>query len=167
MTSIDRMEKTQLPQICLYLRESEGKGRGVFAGEFIKAHTLIAVCPVLLFPAPPSDNSGNGISCEREVLNSYTYTWDMNTQALSLGLGSMFNHTRVQNVGFTIDKERHLIRYVTLCDVRVDTELCINYGPKLWFDDSEGGMEAQGQGQGYSTDSSDEEGDTFLSRMEL
>jgi SET domain-containing protein len=155
------MDKTVLPQVALYLKDSPGKGRGVFAGEHIKASTLIAICPVLLFPDGATTTVGvNGpISSEREVLNSYTYTWNSNTQALSLGLGSMFNHTKKCNVVFTIDKDNMLIRYHTLVDVPPDMELCINYGPKLWFDD--------GDESGSDSNSSDDEGQGFLGRIDL
>ena len=148
------MDRTPLPQVSLYLQESEGKGRGVFAGEFIAISTLVAVCPVLLFP---EDSERKQVSCEREVLNSYTYTWDKRTQALSLGLGSMFNHARHNNVGFVLDKPNHLIRYYATTDVLPDQELCINYGPFLWFDDSEG----------LADSSSDDEEGEFLGRIEL
>jgi len=151
------MDKTTLPQIALYLQDSPGKGRGVFAAQRIEASTLIAVCPVLLFSDSNAGVPGD-ISSEREVLNSYTYTWDGYTQALSLGLGSMFNHTRKCNVSFKIDKDNMLIRYYTLTTVDIDTELCINYGPKLWF--------ADGEAERSDAESSDEEGG-FLGRIEL
>lgn len=152
------MERTALPQIALYLKDSVGKGRGVFAAEFIKASTLIAICPVLLFPEDVSIcDSNRTISSEREVLNSYTYTWNSTTQALSLGLGSMFNHTKKSNVSFVLDKDNLLIRYYTMVDVTPDSELCINYGPKLWFDDEEAN----------SSESSDEEEGGFLGRIDL
>jgi len=59
-------------------------------------------------------------------------------QALALGLGSMFNHKRRPNVGWARDIPRQTIRYYTLRDVEEGEELCISYGPKLWFDDADG-----------------------------
>ena len=61
------------------------------------------------------------------------------TQALSLGLGSIFNHSGTdQNVGFRRDVERELIIYTTLRDVRAGEELCLGYGQSLWFEDADG-----------------------------
>lgn len=149
-----------LPQSALYLKVSPGKGRGVFAAEPIPSGTMISLSPVLIFP--PQEKGS--CSPEREVLNSYTYTWG-NTQALALGLGSMFNHSKRNNVGFVIDKPNTIIRYFTIKDVEMDTELCINYGPRLWFDDSEldSGIVAADSG----SSSEDEDGTGFLSKLEL
>ena len=61
------------------------------------------------------------------------------TQAVVLGLGSMFNHsTRGQNVGWERDLRRMCVRYQALRDIKNGEELCINYGPKLWFVDEDG-----------------------------
>lgn len=50
----------------------------------------------------------------------------------------MFNHsTDHQNVGWTRDLEREAVVYRTIRNVRVGEELCISYGSKLWFIDSD------------------------------
>jgi uncharacterized protein len=56
-------------------------------------------------------------------------------QALALGLGSMFNHQRIPNIAWERDIPRQTIRYYTLRDIAEGEELCISYGPKLWFAD--------------------------------
>lgn len=51
----------------------------------------------------------------------------------------MFNHsTRGQNVGWERDLARMCVRYQALRDIKVGEELCINYGPKVWFVDGDG-----------------------------
>ena len=87
----------ELPQPGLYLKESVGKGRGVFANEKIKSNTLISISPVLLFP----EDLKYPNSIEKSILNSYTYTWDKSTQALALGLGSLYNHSKQNNIGWS------------------------------------------------------------------
>ena len=159
----DKDEKIPLPNnVKLYFKESEGKGRGVFAGEDIKKSTLLSISSFLLFPSPPStpgSTSTTTPSSEREVLNHYTYTFGMDCQALALGLGSMYNHSSVkQNVGFFIDKKRRLIRHIAIEDVKEDTELCINYGPKLWFVDEERVKEEERLGQRSHDDCHQERG---------
>jgi len=60
------------------------------------------------------------------------------TQALILGLGSMFNHSTLhQNVGWERDLKNLLITYTTLRDINEGEELCISYGPRLTFKDAD------------------------------
>jgi len=119
----------------------------------------IDISPVLIFSARES---------EKTVLTHYTYTWpaagdtvDTATwkaggstqaedtpsrvkvarQALALGLGSMFNHSRKPNVGWERDIPTQSIRYFALRDIMANEELCISYGPKLWFTDVDGPIE--------------------------
>ena len=101
---------------------------------------------------------------EKTVLAHYTYTWPaeiddamskgasdksipsseknptaerLPLQALALGLGSMFNHKRIQNVAWKRDIPMQVIRYLTLRDIEAGEELCISYGSKLWFQDTD------------------------------
>lgn len=142
-----------LPCVKLLIKDSPGMGRGVFAGECIPYGTIIHISPVLLFPqSTNSRNIGTADSNpERAVLSHYTYTWGENMQALALGLGSMFNHTRRNNIGFTINRPQMNIRYTTTRAVEIGEELFINYGPHLWFDDDES--------SDSSSDASDEASD--------
>ena len=79
------------------------------------------------------------------------------TQAVALGLGSLFNHSSLQqNVGWSRDLTGQCIVYKALRDIRAGEELCINYG-KLWFVDAD---EEQRQQQ-------DHDNDTFLSSLEI
>ncbi|KAF9025689.1 hypothetical protein BGZ52_008756 [Haplosporangium bisporale] len=98
--------------------------------------------------------------------------------ALALGLGSMFNHSKEPNVGFQRDFENKMIRYSTLRDVAPGEELCISYGPNLWFSDMEDEDDAASKDSGYQgsgsrsprsefSDSEDETGDRFLSRLQI
>jgi uncharacterized protein len=60
------------------------------------------------------------------------------TQAVILGLGSLFNHsTNNQNVGWTRDVKNSLVTYTTLRDIRSGEELCISYGDRLTFVDAD------------------------------
>jgi SET domain-containing protein len=62
----------------------------------------------------------------------------MQTQAVVLGLGSMFNHsTFQQNVGWERYVKNLLVTYTTLRDIKEGEELCISYGPRLTFKDVE------------------------------
>lgn len=92
---------------------------------------------------PPEDLSA--ITTTR--INHYTYRWpwrdahtggETTTQALALGIGSIFNHSRNQNVGFCLNVEQETITYTTIRDIEAGEELCLSYGPRLWFDDVDG-----------------------------
>ena len=62
----------------------------------------------------------------------------MKTQAICLGLGSLFNHSaHKQNVGWERDLAAETITYVSLKNIQEGEELCINYG-RLWFPDVDG-----------------------------
>ena len=45
----------------------------------------------------------------------------------------MFNHSAQHNVGFVLDRTNDTINYYATKDIATDEELCINYGPYLWF----------------------------------
>jgi SET domain-containing protein len=50
----------------------------------------------------------------------------------------MFNHSTLhQNVGWERDLKNHLITYMTLRDIKEGEELCISYGPRLTFKDTD------------------------------
>lgn len=53
-----------------------------------------------------------------------------------LGLGSMFNHSTLQqNVAWKRDVEGQVVVYTALRDIQRGEELCISYGGGLWFED--------------------------------
>ena len=65
------------------------------------------------------------------------------TQAIALGLGSIFNHSKHQNVGFRKDVRGSCIVYTALRDIDIGEELCICYGPRLWFEDVDNQSEGE------------------------
>ncbi|KIW47452.1 uncharacterized protein PV06_00147 [Exophiala oligosperma] len=115
------------------------KGRGVFATQDISRSTVIDVSPVLVFSQEEVEKH-----TQHTCLQHYTYYWPSKsgkttTQALALGLGSMFNHsTRAQNVGWKRNFETEVIVYTALRDIKAGEELCISYGhARLWFEDAD------------------------------
>jgi len=115
---------------------------------------VVETCPVLILSLEDAK------ATQATLLDSYTYSWPdpsdpkRRTQAIVLGLGSLFNHSeRDQNVGWTRSIEHQTLTYIALRDIDPDQELCINYG-KVWFKDSDG----------LSSDSEDD-GDSVLSRI--
>ncbi|KAJ2787244.1 hypothetical protein GGI18_003158 [Coemansia linderi] len=115
---------------CLELRTHPLRGRGVFTQSPIIKGTLVHISPVLLFDHAEYSEHG-----KHTKLDHYTYCWQGGF-ALALGLGSMFNHEPFgrENIGFTRDMGAGLIRYTALRDIAAGEELCICYGPNVWFD---------------------------------
>jgi SET domain-containing protein len=62
-------------------------------------------------------------------------------EALALGLGSMFNHNRTPNIAWERQLATESIRYFTLREILTGEELCISYGPKVWFADADGPLD--------------------------
>lgn len=80
------------------------------------------------------------------------------TQAVILGLGSLFNHsTHQQNVGWIRDVPNKLITYKTLRDIKQGEELCISYGDRLTFVDADARL----------VHDADEEDEDVLAKIEL
>lgn len=102
------------------------------------------MCPVLLLGLEE-----NKQHIEKTSLYHYTYNWPVldedgrrqTGQAVILGLGSMFNHSRDQNVGWERDEAQKLITYKALRDIGAGEELCISYGDRLTFADADGPSE--------------------------
>ena len=103
---------------------------------------------------------------EKTSLYHYTYNWNakgddgkaLKTQAVVLGLGSMFNHSlRSQNVGWKRDLECETVVYSALRDIARGEELCISYGDHLTFEDADG-TDAHGES---------EDGDNLLDKILL
>ncbi|KAG4437633.1 hypothetical protein IFR05_006894 [Cadophora sp. M221] len=124
------------------------KGRGVFASTDIPGRTILEVSPVLVL-----DPVENETHVKKTMLFNYTYNWPYTppagantqgvkapttTQAVILGLGSMFNHSTMhQNVGWDRDIKNLLVTYITLRDIKAGEELCISYGQRLTFKDKD------------------------------
>ncbi|KAJ7254369.1 hypothetical protein B0H12DRAFT_1219018 [Mycena haematopus] len=147
--------------LCV-VKTSEGKGRGVFGllyfSGFISALTLELEprtrsrskpkWKAAPFSSSVKKNTNNtqgldtrflsvrNISCclRFTILDHYTFKWKNGSQALALGLGSLFNHSNRPNLSYTIDPSNELIHYTTTRSIEPDEELCIYYGSKLWFD---------------------------------
>jgi uncharacterized protein len=92
------------------------------------------------------------------------------TQALALGLGSLFNHsTRHQNIGWLRNTESDVIVYTALRDIKKGEELCISYGSaRLWFPDAdrEAGVDGM-EGEGKSGVMDDDVGGETLAELDM
>ncbi|KAJ2358528.1 hypothetical protein IWW50_004631 [Coemansia erecta] len=153
-------ETVDLPALgCLELRNHAQRGRGVFTRQAIVKGTLVHISPVLVFSKTEYSEHG-----KHTKLDDYTYCWKGGAFALALGLGCMFNHEPLgrENVGFVRDMDQALIKYVALRDIAAGEELCICYGPNVWFDVVSDEAPAK-----VASDSPAETADDFLGSIEL
>lgn len=118
------------------VRDSPGKGRGVFAQRHIKRGEVIETCPVIVLPAEEIE------SLELTELYNYYFAWgpDSKDAAIALGYGSLYNHSYAPNARYCKDFENNLLKYVCIRDIQEDEEITINYNcdpedtTPVWFD---------------------------------
>ena len=113
------MEHSDL--ICV--RTVKGKGRGVFAKCAIKKGTTIECVPVILVPIA---DLVEGL--ENPTLNRYFYHWDKKHIAVSLGYGSLYNHSYEPNARYIHGSLT--LTYRALREIAKGEEITINYNYK-------------------------------------
>ena len=109
--------KTEL--ICV--KKVPGKGRGVFAKSPIARGGIIERVPVLLIPIK---DFVNGI--DNPTLKKYLYIWNKKAVAVSLGYGSLYNHSYQPNAEY-IPWLPAMMTYRALRPIAPGEEITINY----------------------------------------
>lgn len=120
----------------LYIKETDGKGRGVFCTEDIPADTLIEICPVIV--CPPQDRK----LIDESYLYNYYFLWedDHESTAIALGYGSLYNHSYQPNARYETYYEEQIIRFISIKEIPANTEITVNYNYEsddqtpVWFD---------------------------------
>ncbi|MCL4860229.1 MAG: SET domain-containing protein [Caldilineaceae bacterium] len=116
----------------LYIAESPGRGRGVFAQRQIHSGQLIERAPVIVVPA------GQWEGMDRTVLFDYFFAWGEHS-AIALGYGSLYNHAYQPNARFVKHFSQQVIEFYALRAIESDEEILINYNvdpgddSPLWF----------------------------------
>jgi hypothetical protein len=122
--------------LFITVKDSPGKGRGVFAQRNFKKGEVVETCPVIVLPAEEID------SLELTQLYNYYFAWgpDSKDAAIVLGYGSLYNHSYNPNARYCKDFENNLLRYICIRDIQEDEEITINYNcdpedkSPVWFD---------------------------------
>jgi uncharacterized protein len=104
--------------ICV--KKVPGKGRGVFAVKPIRKGAIIERVPVLLVPI--RDFVGG---LKNATLNTYLYLWSKDKVAVSLGYGSLYNHSYEPNARYVHGP--NMLTYRALRDIPTGEEITINY----------------------------------------
>jgi SET domain-containing protein len=112
------MQHSQL----IYVKQVEGKGRGVFARDAIAKGALIEQVPLLLVPLRMVTGG-----LENPDLSRFFFMQDdPDTLAVCLGYGSLYNHSYTPNARYD-DGRGATMLFTALCDIARDEEICINY----------------------------------------
>src|SRR5271165_691861 len=108
------------PSDLVCVRKAAGKGRGVFARKAIKKGQIIERVPILLVPI---DSLTDGLS--NPVLTRFFYLWNKKNVAISLGYGSLYNHSYSPNAHY--EHGTMSIIYSALRNIAKGEEITVNY----------------------------------------
>lgn len=132
----------------LYIKEVEGKGRGVFSKIDIKAGEIVEISPVFVISGNYNNygieekheymvNGLKRVTSDRTIIplemNDYHFNWSELTKdgkkdhCIALGYGSLYNSANPSNMRYEADKKNLNILFIAISDIPKDTELTINY----------------------------------------
>lgn len=121
---------------CLYIADTERKGKGVFTSADITKNSVIEIAPVLVM------NSEERVLLDQTLLHDYIFEWgdDADLCCLALGWVSVYNHSYKSNCEYDMDYDARTITIKTIRKIKAGEELTINYNgkwnndKKVWFD---------------------------------
>lgn len=121
----------------LFIGESAGKGRGVFAGQSIEAGQLVECSPVLVMDATARNH------LDQTLLHDYIFEWlpeGRRDCCVALGYLSLYNHSFASNCEYLMDYEQRRMSIHAVRPIAKGEELTINYNgdwddpSPLWFE---------------------------------
>jgi SET domain-containing protein len=112
-------------------------GRGVFASQAIHKGEIIEVCPVIV--VSPNDV----VHLKQTDLHNYYFSWGIKkeTVAITLGFGSLYNHSYTPNAQYKKKEQEHLVEFSALRNINIGEEITTNYNgdpsdqSTLWMKD--------------------------------
>ncbi|PLT29424.1 SET domain-containing protein [Peribacillus deserti] len=119
------------------VKESKhGRGRGIFAVQFIKKGALIHKAPVIVSPKAEFDY------LKQTILRNYLFDWGESPgdSAIALGYGSLFNHSYRPNAIYSMNIKKRTIKFYAIKDIPPGEEIVVNYNGRpndkspLWFE---------------------------------
>ncbi len=106
------------------VKDSPGKGRGVFTEEYIAANTLVSVECALVLSDVDDLRSHKLFQYLCALGNSLTIT---------LGVGSLMNHSEQPNIRVERLVQEERFEFYSLRDISPGEELTHRYVRQLWF----------------------------------
>jgi hypothetical protein len=141
-----------VPSSLIEVRRIRGKGRGVFARRRIRTFQVIERAPVIVVTAK---EFRDGLSTT--ALDHYCFGWGRGKVAVSLGYGSIYNHSYRPNARYAIvGPQTH--EFTALREIEPGEEITVNYNGRprgraaVWFKvvESTGPKEKNGAVNGRS-----------------
>ena len=107
----------------LYIRNVEGRGRGVFSEKDIAADELIESCPVIILEAEDFE------VVTATFLGQYCFFWEKDAGIICIGLGfaSIYNHAYPANANYAMDHETGTMDIFSVRPIAAHEEITINY----------------------------------------
>ncbi|KUG19719.1 MAG: SET domain-containing protein [Methanomicrobiaceae archaeon] len=130
-----------LKPAAVFVRRTESRGLGVFAGRAYAPGDLIEVCPVIVMDSEESRH------LDQTELFNYYFAWGEREEgvAIALGYGSLYNHSYHPNADHIPDYAHNQIRVYAYRPIGEGEEITINYAGRpgcrdpVWFSVHEGG----------------------------
>lgn len=115
----------------IQVKSSELHGLGVFATKDIDKDEVIEECPILFLPTKNGEMN--------YVLIDYTFQWpktdEWTNHVISLGYGSLYNHSNTPNADWFSDEEKMVFKFVSLKPIKKGEEITIYYGGEGYWND--------------------------------
>jgi len=109
----------------LIVKESPGRGRGVFAGQDFEEDEVIEVCPVIVLPADQR------VPIRLTTLGRYSFHWQRGIGVV-LGYGALINHSSDPNAAWESDIEDNVMLFFALRPIAKGEEITHNYGRSVY-----------------------------------
>jgi len=112
------------------IKQTENRGRGVFATKDFIAGEIIEICPVLIL------NEQEAKNYENTILGNYLYEWESEEDgAIILGYGLIYNHSYTPNAEYIRNFPDKTMTYQAVKDIKKGEEILINYNGHPTCDD--------------------------------
>lgn len=121
---------------ALQVRQTKGRGRGVFTTEDLPEGTVVEVAPVIVMKGSERP------LLDQTLLHDYIFLWGKKEDqcCMALGLVPVYNHSYQPNCIYEMNFAKHLMAVITIQDIKAGKELFFNYNGEagndapLWFD---------------------------------
>lgn len=128
-----------MPFFIVYIMKIEFKksklhGNGIFAITDIQKDEIIEICPIVIL------NEKDTKEIDKTHLYDYYFSWKENGCAISLGYGSIYNHSYKPNAIYEKDFLNNIIIFKSIKIIKKGEEITVNYNKdpnnkeKVWFE---------------------------------
>ena len=115
----------------IYVDKSPIHGWGVFAKEDIMEGEVFEECPILTLPIEKGEITS--------LLVDYRFNWpqgnDFEEQVVTLGYGSLYNHSDNANSFWISDLENRTFKFISNREIKTGEEIFVWYGDISYWSD--------------------------------